>query len=209
MSDARMATWAAALPKNPYNVWDVHALFQLPPTSKHLWMGFSLTDSSLGTRLCHIRAWHWPVSPNHVHGHFPQGPNNPHRAISSSGMDSGVTTPSCSPLVVSVLPWVVSTRAPTCSASASRATLDPTVSGKDDGTRVSETMHSQVLCSHCCGRSKVVLVETSKETVGSVPSVLCSSTISFRPFQPSHALLPSALLIYCVFVGVLFSCALP
>lgn len=35
MSDARTATWAAPLPKNPCSVLGAHALFQLPPTSKH------------------------------------------------------------------------------------------------------------------------------------------------------------------------------
>lgn len=40
---------AATLPKNPYSVLDVRALFQLPPTSKHPWMGLSIWPHCLTT----------------------------------------------------------------------------------------------------------------------------------------------------------------
>lgn len=64
MSDARMATWAAALLKKPCSVLDVHALFQLLPTSKHPWMGLPFLLLSHWEPLCHIRAlaWHWQLS---------------------------------------------------------------------------------------------------------------------------------------------------
>lgn len=162
--------------------------------------------------LCHIRvlAWHrwvsqcqpwpWPLT---------QGPSSPHQMISSPDTTSGLTTPSCLPLIISVLPLVVSIRAPTHSASVSPATLDPTVSGKGHGTHVSGASDTLVPCSHWCGRKEVVLVKTAEEMVGSAPSVLSSRRISFSPFQPANALLLSLLMIYCVTMGVFLSYALP
>lgn len=69
---------------------------------------------------------------------------------SSPGTTSGVTAPPCVPILISVLLLAVSTRDPTCSASASQATLDPTVSGKGGGTHVWGA--SLTLCNHCWGR---------------------------------------------------------
>lgn len=79
--------------------------------------------------------------------------------ISSPGTTSGVTAPPCVPILISVLLLAVSTRVPTCSASASQATLDQTVSGKGGGTRV--WGHTDPVS----GR-EVVLLRTAAETVG-------------------------------------------
>lgn len=80
MSDARMATWAAPLPRNPCSVLGAHALFQLPPTSKHPRMGLfvCLHCLSSGTTLCPTRAGvpmpALSLSPNHVHSLLPEAP---------------------------------------------------------------------------------------------------------------------------------------
>lgn len=80
MRDARMATWAAPLPRSPCSVLGARALFQLPPTSKHPRMGLPVWPHCLttGTVLCPTRAG-VPVpalslSPNHAHGLLPEAP---------------------------------------------------------------------------------------------------------------------------------------
>lgn len=69
MSDARMATWAIPLLENPCSVLGVHALFQLPPTSKHPWMDGIACLASLFNyckpfcaTLGHWLNWPWQVS---------------------------------------------------------------------------------------------------------------------------------------------------
>lgn len=67
-------------------------------------------------------------------------PSSPHHGVSALAPLQVIAALSHLPLVVSVSPLVVCTRAPAHSASASLATLDPTVSGKEDGTSVSWAM---------------------------------------------------------------------
>lgn len=77
MSDARTATWAAPLPKNPCSVLGAHALFQLPLTSKHPRMGLPVWPHCLAT-LCPTRTGDpmpaLSLSPNHVHGLLSKAP---------------------------------------------------------------------------------------------------------------------------------------
>lgn len=83
MSDARTATWAAPLPKNPCSVLGARALFQLPPTSKNPRMGLPLWPHCFN---------HWnhcaptragvpmpalSLSPNHTQCPLTQGRNSP------------------------------------------------------------------------------------------------------------------------------------
>ena len=86
MSGARMATWAAPLPRNPCSVSGVHALFQLPPTSKNPWMGLSVWPHSLtagnqavprrgtGLALAGVAMPAWSLALNHVRGLLPKAP---------------------------------------------------------------------------------------------------------------------------------------